>query len=462
MQVIGGLVAFVLSNTLLDFSLWSALAVGIWIAYLINFVVNINKSIAFREYILMMYGLNYLLSPALTYEITQKFAIYKMKLAPEVYFSLAIPGMLCLHLGLYAIKTKIFKPDFQFSAAQKQALEPMLMQWLIGGVAVYFIRPFVPGDLAFLLYLLSGIRYLAAMGLFLMNRKKYKWYLLGLLFLEVSRSLSEGMFHDMTVWLLFFGILWAYLNKPNPVQKLVLGIVAFLFFFILQSTKETYRTNLRTTGSVGLDAFTTAVSEKNKMDKQTGGLFNIQNLSNTITRANQGWIFASSVNRMQYRQDYQGLELIKKYAEAAFLPRALAPNKLEAGDIAIFNQFSGVRILRGTSMGLGLFADGFIAYGSVGVWLFCFAFGLLCAYCFKIIEGWSKISIVFVLFIFPLLNFAVRADCETQTWMGHIVKGLLVFALLVFAYKKYIARKTAQNEFNNEAEPMLMPATTSV
>jgi hypothetical protein len=460
MRVIGGLVAFVFCCFLLNFSMWSSLAIGIWIAYVINFVSGINQRIAFREYIIMMYGLNYLFGPAITYEVTQNFSLFKMKLTPELYFSMAIPGMFCLHLGLYAIKTNIFNPDFNISKTQSTVTETVLKQWLIGGVVAYFVRPFFPAEFAFLLYLLSGIRYLAALGLFVVNKKKYKWYLLGLLFLEVSRSLAEGMFHDMTVWLLFFGILWSYLYKPNVVQKLIMGVVAIFFFFVLQSTKDTYRQQLRSGEEGGFSAFTDAVSQKDHTDGGQGGLFNFQNFANAITRANQGWIFASSANTMQFRQNYQGLTLVKRYAEAALLPRALAPDKLEAGDITIFNQFSGVRILKGTSMGLGLFADGYIAYGAFGVLVFCFLFGLLCAGVFKIIEGWAGVSPVFVLFIFPLLNYAVRADCETQTWMGHIVKGVFVFAILIAFYKKYMARKSSEYEFLN-SESLLVPATAS-
>lgn len=435
---------------------------AIWIGYLINFVSSINDTLAFRPYVLMMYGLNYLFAPAVTYEITQKIALYKMKLPVETYFLLAIPGMLCLHLGLYAIKTSIFKPNFSFSKGQLLASEATLKQWLIGGVVLYFIRPFFPGDVAFLIYLLSGVRYLAGFGLFVIDRKKYKWYLLGLAFIEVSRSLAEGMFHDMIVWLIFFTLLWSYINKPNVVQKAIGAVVALLFFFVLQSTKDTYRQGLRTGEEGGFSAFSKAVSQKDQVDTRYGGggLFNMQNFSNSITRANQGWIFASTINRMNYVKDYQGLDLVKKYAEAAVLPRALAKDKLQAGDITIFNKFSGFRILKGTSMGLGLFADGYIAYGAPGVWAFCFLFGLICACTFKIIEGWTAISPVYALFVFPLLNFAVRPDCETQTWMGHIVKGLLVFAVLVYAYRKYMERKIFE-ETAREIEPSFVPAAVT-
>ena len=93
-------------------------------------------------------------------------------------------------------------------------------------------------------------------------------------------------------------------------------------------------------------------------------------------------------------------------------------------------------------MGLGLFADGYISYGYFGTLIFAFAFGLICALVFKLIERWSGISPFFTFFAFTLLNFAVRADCESQTWMGHIVKGVVVFSIVMHFTRQYFDRKS--------------------
>jgi hypothetical protein len=176
------------------------------------------------------------------------------------------------------------------------------------------------------------------------------------------------------------------------------------------------------------------------MDNEEG-VFSSSNTTGSLTRANQAWIFASTVNRMKYVQDYQGVEIIGKYAEAAFLPRFIAPNKLKAGDKEIFNRFSGHRVTSGTSMGLGFFADGYIAYGQLGVYLFAFILGLIFSLVFKLVERWSKISPFFVLLVFPILHYAVRPDCETQTVMGHIVKGIFVFGLVAWYYSVSFSKK---------------------
>ena len=88
-------------------------------------------------------------------------------------------------------------------------------------------------------------------------------------------------------------------------------------------------------GGGGIESLSDAVSNESK-DKE--GLLNIDNLASSLTRSNQGWIFASSVERMNRAKDYQQMKLLNIYAEAAFLPRFLAPNKLKAGDNEIFNR----------------------------------------------------------------------------------------------------------------------------
>jgi len=462
MRILVPLLTFLLLYTFSDFNIWSIGAISIWMIYLVNFLSNLNNSIPFREYVLVMYGLNYLFSAAVQYEITQDIAYYKMKLTPEAYFSMTIPAMFCFHAGLYSIKSKIFSYSFSLSKIQTVLNEKLLKQWLIAGIILGLSKSLFPGDLSFIVYLLSGIKYIAAFGLFIIDKRKYKWYLIGIFVLEVANALQGGMFHDMVIWMIFFGMVWIYVNKPSAAQKFVLITIAIFALFTLQSVKSAYRAQLRS-GSGGLGSFSEVVSKKSGGND---GILNLDNLASSLTRSNQGWIFSWSTERMNRVKDFQGPKLLNVYAEAAFLPRFLAPDKLKAGDNEIFNRFSGARIAKTgfTSMGLGLFADGYISYGFNGVLIFAFAFGLLCALVFKIIERWAAISPLFSLFFFPLLNYAVRADCETQTWMGHIVKGLIVFSILMYFTRRWFRLRESkmeeeQIETTSAKDAQLIPST---
>lgn len=449
MRVVVPAVAFVFFFAILDYGLPSCIAATIWVSYVTNFFLAINSRIAFKEYILVMYGLNYLFSAAIQYHMPgQQYYIYRMRLSEADYFSLAIPAMLAFQVGLSMVKTKIFTPNFNLSSIEKTVNENVLKTWMIGGFFITFFGGFLPAELAFLAYLIGGVRYVGAFGLFIIDRKKYKWYLLVIVFLEIANSLRMAMFHDMIIWVLFFGMVWTYMAKPSVFTKTILTVVAVICFYTLQVTKSSYRAQMQGGEGGSFSSFSSVVSQ----NAESNAMFSDDNTLATIARANQGWIFSSAVNTMNFRGNYQENELLKKYFEAAVLPRFLAPDKLEAGDKEIFNKFSGIKILGNTSMGLGVFADGYIAYGTYGVFIYAFVFGLIFSLVFKVLEKWSRISPFFVLLMFVILNFAVRADCETQTWMGHLIKGVIVFSLIMYFYRqhfaKYLSRNTRQEEEN--------------
>ncbi|RYG31455.1 MAG: hypothetical protein EOO01_35400, partial [Chitinophagaceae bacterium] len=189
----------------------ASLAIALWIWFLQELFENSNDSIAFKEFILSLYGMNYLFSPAMSY-LTDANSAYRMKIPEEDYFILAIPAMLFLRMGLNCIRTPIFQ--FHFRTVQLQSIlnQNVLITWLYAGTIIRFFNNMIPGDLAFFFYLLSSVRFVAAYGLFVMDARRYKWHLFGILVLELLLALQQGMFHDFAMWLIFFGIFWVYIK----------------------------------------------------------------------------------------------------------------------------------------------------------------------------------------------------------------------------------------------------------
>jgi hypothetical protein len=315
-----------------------------------------------------------------------------------------------------------------------------LQQWTVGGILVSLAVAFFPGEIAFLIYLISLIRYVGAFGLMSINVRRYWPYTFGLLFYEFFSSLRYGLFHDFVMWLIFFTLFYSYIAKISSSKKLVLMVLGLLIFSTIQNTKSSYREAIENGGGGVSDFFNTVkVSDFNG---ESNFLLSSDFIA-SITRINQAWILASTVDNMDKNQNFQGLENVKLYLTSALLPRVIAKNKLESGDKDIFNKYSGHVISSGTSMGLGIFADGYIAYGVWGVLIFGYAFGLLFSYTFRIILNWTKTSPFFFILTFPILNYAVRPDCEVQTILGHIVKSLLVYSLIVWYYKGYFKKRYA-------------------
>jgi hypothetical protein len=148
---------------------------------------------------------------------------------------------------------------------------------------------------------------------------------------------------------------------------------------------------------------------------------------------------------MDRTKNFQGLTNVNKYVEAVLLPRFLAPNKIKSGSQDIFNEFSGHFLNSGTALGLGVLADGYIAYGAWGVYIFGFCLGLMFSLTFKLVERWARVSPFYVLLLFPLLNYAVRPDCELQTTVNHLFKGILLYGFIDYLTRKRFTLDSREN-----------------
>jgi hypothetical protein len=425
MKSFGSLILFFIIGYLTLGEMYFAAAIGISGYFLIQIIVESTRVFAFREWALFLYAINYLFSPAVTYQFDQALLTYPMKIGAADYYALAIPGFLCFFVGMHLFKTRIFIPRMDKIKRDARNNESLLINFVIIGTILRLFSSVFPGEIAFFIYLVSSIRFVGAFSLFSANpQRHWKWVAVVLL-LELYFGAIAAMYHDSVMWVLFFALYYVYSNKPSMAVRLIGLGGCVLFVLFIQGLKGTYRSKVAQTGKSDLGLVLETSSD---VSDEIGSESNILG---TLNRGNQAWIFASTIDRMDRVGDFQEFYILGIYIETAILPRFLAPNKLKSGEKKIFNTFSGHTINRNTSMGLGIFADGYIAFGYWGVLFFTFGLGLLCSITFKIVESWSKLSEFYVLMVLPLLNYAVRPDCETQATINHVVKGVLVMALLV-------------------------------
>jgi hypothetical protein len=422
--------------------IYQSISYAIFISLIKELFLDSNKRFVFREWALLLYALNYLVAPAITYGLNEDQIKYAMKIPSDHYFGLALPGFILLAAGMYAIPSKIFKVNTK--EIDKGALlnQKFLTQITIVSILFKFASSLVPGELSFILYLLSLLRYVSAFALLSINKRLWYWSVL-VLSIEIGMALLIGMYHDALMWLVFFGLYFVYTLKPTLNVKIVGGISIIILILFVQSLKVLYRSEV---WSGDKEASFSTVYEIGSEQAKTETLFGEENLLGTLNRGNQAWIFASTVDNMERTKDFQGMTNVNKYLEAAILPRFLAPNKIKSGSREIFNQFSGHFLNEGTAMGLGIFADGYIAYGALGVYIFGFVLGLIFSLTFKLVERWSKISPFYVLLLLPLLNYAVRPDCELQTTINHLFKGIILYGFLVYLSKKRFTLDSQENK----------------
>jgi hypothetical protein len=422
--------------------IYQSLSIAILFILISRIFTESSKQFVFREWALLLYCTNYLVAPAITYSLTEGQVKYGMKILPEAYFDLAIPGFFFLTLGVYIIPTKIFSIDYK--SVKKSALvnKEFLVKVVLIGLCLRVFGGFFPGELSFIAYLMSLIRFVGAFALFSIDRKN--WYFVALVILmELGYAFLEGMYHDALMWLIFFSIYFAYTFKPSFRIKVIGAVILISFIFLIQAVKVRYREATWQEG--GYQSLETAAQVTSKASS-SDIVFGDENLLGTLNRGNQAWIFASTVDNLNRTKNFVGMKNVNRYLEAAILPRFLAPDKLKSGNKDIFNEFSGHIINEGTSMGLGIFADGYIAYGATGVYFFGFFLGLIFALTFKLVERWTKVSPFYVLLTLPLLSYAVRPDCELQTTINHLSKGILLYGFLVYLTRKRFTLDSKENQ----------------
>jgi hypothetical protein len=425
MKSFGSFILFFIIGYFTLGEMYFAAAIGISGYFLIQIIVESTRVFAFREWALFLYAINYLFSPAITYQFDQALLTYPMKVGAADYYELAIPGFLCFYFGMHLFKTQIFNLRMDKIKRDARNNESLLINFVIIGTLLRLLSSIFPGEIAFFIYLISSIRFVGAFSLFTANPQRHWKWVAGLLLLEFYFGAIVAMYHDAVMWILFFALYYVYSSKPSMAVRLIGLAGCVLFILFVQGLKGAYRSKISETGTSNLGL---VIETSSDVSDEIGSE---DNILGSLNRGNQAWIFASTKDRMDRVRDFQGLHILGIYLESALLPRILAPNKLMSGDKKIFNAFSGHQINQNTSMGLGVFADGYIAYGYWGVMFFTFGLGLFFNLTFLIIESWAKHSEFYVLLVLPILNYAVRPDCELQTIINHMVKGLLVFGILV-------------------------------
>ncbi len=423
-------------------SAYESISLAIFIFLFFRLIFESNNLFAFREWALILYSMNYLVAPAITYAQPSDMIVYGMKISADQYYSLALPGFICFAFGMYIIPTRIFYLQTK-KIEQGAVLNKKLLIWVTIITLIFkFISNLVSGELSFIIYLSSELRFVSAFALLLIDRKLWYWSVL-VLMQELVSAFLEGMYHDALMWVIFFGIYFIYVYKPSFRIKIIGLVTIISIILFVQAIKSVYRDNV---WSGGRSASIETVIDVGAQQTSSEAILGQENLLATLNRGNQAWIFASTVDNLDRTKNFQGLTIVNKYLESALLPRFLAPNKIRSGDKEIFNEFSGHVINDGTSMGLGIFADGYIAYGAWGVVIFCFALGLIFGLTFKLVERWSKISPFYVLLLLPLLNYAVRPDCELQTTINHLAKGIVLYGFLVYLTRKRFTLDSQENQ----------------
>lgn len=345
---------------------------------------------------------------------------YGMKLNLDNYYSIALPSIIMFIIGLFILRSKLQSimlsrvPNFAFVPSFKVV------------IFICILLRIVFSDTIFVIYLVAQFRYPMALYLYFQVSKRHLWLIFLIVGVDLYLSLQTTMFQNIIIWTIFLIMKYVQVNNFSMFRKAILFICMVSSIVYIQKTKVDTRAK-----------WSNAYSEEIDFEDE---LFS----SNLIVRMNQGWILASVVERVERIRDFQNFDLVNEYILNVVSIRAVNSDKYVAKS-DLFSRFSGHELSEGTSMSLGIVADGYISFGVTGALIFSFFWGFLVSIIFKIFDVFIKSSEIYYYFILIVLFYIIRPDTQVALALNHVVKSLVVVSAIYFYHISLMNRRLKHN-----------------
>lgn len=354
----------------------------------------------------------------------------KMQIPEADYFFYVIPAVIFFIIGLH-IRAGMLEGEVVDEERIKKYVQhnPNIPYIFIGiGFVSSIVSSFFGSEVGFVFYLLGGFKFIGAFLIILGNKKLKPIFLIVVYGSVIASSLGNAMFHDLLTWLIFLLAVFAIKYKPSTTTKALFATGFIFLALLIQLVKGDYREATWSQGQeAGIETLQKIVEDKQEKKE----FISVEKLGASNVRINQGFIVTNIMNTIPSKQPFANGEQMMQIIEAAIMPRILAPNKLNAGDREFFMKYSGMRIAKGTSMGLSSVGDAYINFGIFGGCIFMFFYGLFFSEILKNFHYFGKSFPILILFTSLVFYYPIRPDCELQTILGHLVKScFLIFVIL--------------------------------
>lgn len=428
------LLLFTIRLVWIDISWLSFIALAITINQFMLLFNSIGSIIPIRYLAGSLMCVQLLLGPTFAFNGLDEYQYitYKMKIPQTDYFLYVIPAVVCFIVGLHITAGKLKGEVLDREAIRRFVDKSGNTAYIFIGVGFLssLVASFFSAELAFIFILLGNFKFVGLFMLLLGTKKLKILPIVVVMGSIVLDALSIAMFHDLLTWILLLGSVLAIKYRVKFVFKAIAATSFILLSVIIQQLKKDYRASATIEGT-GVESF-----EKVYRDKQeSNSLFSFEKLAESNVRINQGFIITNIMRTVPDKVPYEDGKEMLQILEAAIFPRILAPNKLNAGDRVIFMKYTGMILAAGTSMGLSSVGDAYINFGPIGGCIFMFFYGLFFS---EVLNGFKKNSVrypILYLFIPLVFYYPIRADCELQTILGHIIKCCFLIFMVIQIWK---------------------------
>ncbi len=404
------------------YGLWPALGVSFSLLYLGLFVLRLGNKLPVMELIAVLAWFQWVFGAFIAYRMPPSFDKYRMYVDESTYFKIMVPLCLAFSVGLSFKQNTLdfnqlrehFKENSNFTLIGTKLIYIGLFAMFFGG--------YLPSSFRFFMFLVQGFAYVGVGILTFINKRQANHYLIVLFALLILNSLRIGMFHDLILWGVFFGLFW-FIKKEFTVRgKLIIICFGFFTLSTLQAVKGSYRALIRS----GSDENKIALFSSLLFDQIFSEGADETEISDQNVRLNQGWINSAIIKNVPENETFANGETIYEALSSSLLPRFLNPSKKKAGGQENFRRFTGLPLADNTSMGISVAGEAYANFGTIGGVLFMALWGRVLSFVFSFLINKAQFNPVIIFFV-PVIFFqVVKAETELVVVLNHLVKASMV------------------------------------
>ena len=400
------------------------LIVATWSSILL--LRGIGRDIPVLETTAVVYVMQLLVGPWISYRLPPDFPRYQMAVTEGVYFSFAIPAICAFLIPICVARRFLPRLDqvMTFEAGRDVYKAGVIICLL--GFGFLFLTPAVPPGLQFVCFLGSELRFVGALYCYFSKHRQRRWVLAIVLMLTIFSSLAAATFHQLLIWgVIVLSLILAREIRRSPMSVRVAMLSgAFVAVVFLESFKGSYRDALRRQPDGSVLAAIRSVISTESLEKE-------RVLDVLRVRLNQGWIVSNVLKHIPAEAPFVYGETFQTAFTDAFIPRSLFTKQTVAGGRQNFRKMTGLYIRDNTSMGVSPIGEAYANFGAdVGI-LAMFGFGIFYASGYVFACTRAKNNVLLLLWIPIIFSQAVKAETDLGVVLNHLVKAAM-FTMVMF------------------------------
>lgn len=400
-------------------------------------LVSQDRPITLQWLIIFVAGLQWVVAPALVYQNETSGWRSTMVIPEGAYMSSVLPAFLAMSVGILAIGGRADRAaqirGLSHAFGQPRFSHDVPIVLLAFSLMGTFSAILFPEGFGFVGYLLSNLKYSAAILVLISGHPSWRLWTVVVFGLSAVESLASSLFHDLILWLTIYALVYAFIRNTSRIRRILFILAGLILLTITQAVKGDYRA--QTAAGEAQASATTYLRMASEAAEQIGRGERTpeQIYGDFLARINQGWIISEIIYYMQFRP-LAGGETIREGLVAAFVPRVFMPDKATAGGQETLKRLSGRTLSAGTSMGASILGEGHGNFGAYGNILFMFLFGLSLSGMASLLRVAIGSYPTYLALLPAVFVHAIKAETDFVTTANYVVKGALLYTVIFFLF----------------------------